>query len=126
MTNAGLTHTPGALPGIAEEWGFGPQLPGVKLQKKDVDKINNLWYYITIKEKEINKMKFKATYKKPNTPFALAMEGTLTLSKSERKLYTKDQIVEELKKIVSEELHNNSTNKGFYSTDYIKVELKNR
>ena len=71
-------------------------------------------------------MKFKATYKKPNTPFALAMEGTLTLSKSERKLYTKDQIVEELKKIVSEELHNNSTNKGFYSTDYIKVELKNR
>lgn len=71
-------------------------------------------------------MKFKATYKKPGTPFALVLEGTLTFSKNERKLYTKDRIVEELKKIVSEELHNNSTNKGFYSTDYIKIELKNR
>ena len=71
-------------------------------------------------------MKFKATYKKPNTPFALCLEGTLTFSKGERKLYTKDKIIEELKKIVSEELHNTSTDKGFYSTDYIKIELKNR
>lgn len=71
-------------------------------------------------------MKFKATYKKPNTPFALVLEGSLTLSKIERKAFTKDRIIEELKKIVSEELHNNSTDKGFYSTDYIKIELKNR
>lgn len=71
-------------------------------------------------------MKFKATYKKPNTPFALALEGNLTLSKKERKIYTKNEIIEELKKIVSEELHNNSSDKGFYSTDYITIELKNR
>lgn len=71
-------------------------------------------------------MKFKATYKKPSTPFALVLEGTLTLSKTERKNYTTDKIVEELKKIVSEKLHNDSSDKGVYPIDYIKIELKNR
>lgn len=71
-------------------------------------------------------MKFKAIYKKPNIPFALVLEGTLTLSKTERKNYTTDKIVEELKKIVSEQLHNDSSDKGIYPTDYIKIELKNR
>lgn len=71
-------------------------------------------------------MEFKATYKKPNTLFALVLEGSIAIPKTERKIYTKDKIIEELKKIVSEELHNDSSDKGFYSTDYIKIELKNR
>ena len=68
-------------------------------------------------------MKFKATYKEPGKSFALALEGNIRFAKGEKKVCTKKEIIEFLKQAVSEELHNSSTNKGYYSPNLIKIEL---
>ena len=71
-------------------------------------------------------MKFKATYKETGKPFALVIEGNVGFAKGEKKACTKNDIVEFLKQSVSEELHNSSSNKGYYSPNLIKIELIGR